>query len=176
VKTAEQRIQEYEAKTLKWSKKDSDPDKHKRPHVVNAEIDRRHRAGWKRSTLRTLENKRSSPKILVSAVYGLVDPIVKELFYVGVTNNLRDRVRGHHSSNNLPDVHDRVEHIAREGRKVQVVKLQLDPPKENRLCVEAEWISFFKEAGLPLLNKDAALSKPKRPRKAYKRRKSFYKF
>jgi hypothetical protein len=84
-------------------------------------------------------------------VYGLVDPIVKELFYVGVTNNLRDRVRGHHSSNNLPDVHDRVEHIAREGRKVQVVKLQLDPPKENRLGVEAEWISFFKEAGLPLL-------------------------
>jgi hypothetical protein len=73
-------------------------------------------------------------------------------------------------------VFNRIHNIESARRRVQVLKLQLNPPYELRLGIEEKWIAFFKEVGIPLLNKEPHKGGTTGPRKAYKRRKSFYKF
>jgi hypothetical protein len=76
-------------------------------------------------------------------IYGLVDPEGPELFYVGCTANLRERMRRHRyspaSKHIAKKLSARVQKIRAKGNKLGYVLLELgcDPVRE------LEWIKFF---------------------------------
>ena len=86
-------------------------------------------------------------------IYGLVDPMLMELFYIGSTKNLSNRLYKHRELNNnarTKELQQRIEQILRTGFKPQIVVLERTSIAQR----ESDWIQFFSKQGIDLLNKN----------------------
>lgn len=80
--------------------------------------------------------------LVVACVYGLVDPCVQELFYVGCTSDLHRRMKEHRNKTL------RVKKLTSTGRETQVLILELNPLKPQH--GDWPWIEFFTNKGIKL--------------------------
>jgi hypothetical protein len=150
------RIKAYEDKKVEAKKNQKEYVPLTRAEKKEKEV--RDNVNWKASRERSIERRRvKDPHKGQRIVYGLVDPRTKELFYVGQTINLRERLVAHQTHKALhnsytPIVCQRIQSIQKEYRLFSVIILELDP-LEKLLTRESAWIGFFRDMGLPLLNK-----------------------
>src|SRR5271157_3340526 len=88
-----------------------------------------------------------------TCVYALLDPGDKELFYVGVTTQSHKRKSAHKqaSSKVNPRLHEKLQDIKAKGCTPLFVVLERVENKE-RWQKEKQWIEFFTELGMSLLN------------------------
>jgi predicted GIY-YIG superfamily endonuclease len=106
----------------------------------------------RQEALRALRAKSVYPDGIV--IYGLVDPLVSELIYVGMTKDLASRLGGHNSCRKGA-LGVRVQAIRAKHRKLRFVVLEKNPP--DPVSREGAWTFFFLEHGIHLLNKIVAV-------------------
>ena len=79
-------------------------------------------------------------------IYGLIDPIGPEIFYVGRTAKLSARLRKHKKNSNHAGkkLRERITRIKRAGEQLEMVVLERTEDKHR----EYAWIQFFEHLGL----------------------------
>ena len=87
-------------------------------------------------------------------IYGLIDPNTKELRYVGKTDCLRARIKGHYSSQELNDGKDKSNwllSLVNNGQRAEIIIIE-DNVIDNYKEAERYWIQYFQAQGAKLTN------------------------
>jgi hypothetical protein len=86
-------------------------------------------------------------------VYGLWDPRVEELFYIGQTRNFRDRRQAHFAQLSLLPKLRRMESIVNDGQRPEMRIIEdVDSFSPEAKWIEEYYISNALKVGAPLTN------------------------
>jgi hypothetical protein len=90
----------------------------------------------------------------MNTVYGLLDPITKELKYIGCTHKPKDRLREHIGSHKLnTPVGIWVSGLRHLGARPEMVEIESGLNSEKGAASERFWMSYFLSIGAKLLNR-----------------------
>jgi hypothetical protein len=87
-------------------------------------------------------------------MYGLIDPRENKICYIGITNDIKNRIKQHNRPklSNLAPIAKLCRHLKEKGLKLGIVELNKSNKLDEINSMEIKTIAFFRELGVNLLN------------------------